>query len=88
MNNEYLVQMLIARAFLDIRVAANEGNNIICFALSDLFHNVPYQVQVVQKENGDYDEIIDWLKMRADQKNISSWLNHAISECEKEGASN
>lgn len=83
MNNEFLVQLLIARAFLDIRLAAGEGNTKVCFALSDLFHNVPYQMKRIREDNGDCIEIINWLKMRAEQKNISSWLNHAISECEK-----
>ncbi len=84
MDYESLVQLLLARALLDIRIAANEENVKVCFALSDLFHNVPYQMKRIRESNGDYLEILDWLKMRAEQKSISKWLEHAISECTKD----
>jgi hypothetical protein len=81
MDNEQLVYKLLARALLDIRIASDEDNSRVSFELSDLFHNVPYQLARIRQDNGDYSEIIEWLKMRCEQKNMSKWLENVISEC-------
>lgn len=83
MNNDILIDKLMARALLDIRIAASEGNSDICFALSDLFHNIPLQIIKAKNNSGNYSDILDWLKMRAEQKKILGWLNNAITESEK-----
>lgn len=80
MNDDILVEKLMARAFLDIRIAASEGNSDICFALSDLFHNIPLQIIRAKEKSENYSDILNWLKMRAEQKKISGWLNNAIAE--------
>ncbi len=80
MNNEALVELLIARSFLDIRIAAHDKKHDVCFALSDLFHNVPYQMKKAREGEFDYSEIIKSLKSTAKQKNISKWLDNAIND--------
>ena len=83
MSDDILIEKLIARALLDIRIAASEGNSDICFALSDLFHNIPLQIIKAKDNPGSYPDILDWLKMRAEQKKILGWLNNAIIESQK-----
>lgn len=83
-NHKHLLQMLLARALLDIRIAASEENYKVCYTLSDLFHNVPYQMNRVDAEYGDYLEVIEWLEARSTQMKISKWFDHALSECKKE----
>lgn len=84
MNNEVLVLRLLARAFLDIRIAANDGNSKAAFALADLFHNVPYQLERVRQQEGDFAEVLVSLRTRASQKNLTKWLESALSDQQRE----
>ena len=81
MDKELLVHEILARAFLDIRVASHDDHPRVCFEISDLFHNVPYQLARLRKEKGDFSEIINWLRDRAEKKQMTSYLEHIISEC-------
>jgi hypothetical protein len=83
MSDETLLYRLLARAFLDIRIASLEGRNGTVFELADLFHNVPFQIARIRLDDGDFHEILDWLEMRCEQKGIKGWLLNAIDECSK-----
>lgn len=80
MESELLLHQLLARAMLDIRIYSLEGKCDIVFDIADLFHNIPLQMARIHRDNGDYLEIIDWLRMRASQKKMINWLNNAIFE--------
>ena len=80
MNSETLVFKLLARALLDIRIASLEGNSKMAFEIADVFHNVPYQIERIQGGNGSYQEVVDWLEMRCEQKGMKSWLQNAIAD--------
>ena len=84
MTDETLVFELLARALLEIRVAGLEGNSKATFHLADLFHNVPSQIARIQRGNGNYREVLDWLEMRCKQKGMESWLRTAISDASQD----
>jgi hypothetical protein len=71
---------LLYLALIDIRAAADQGNTKACFVLSDLMHNIPLQILRVEKENGNYQEIMYWIRMRCKQNKCESWLDNAISQ--------
>lgn len=45
-EKEYLFELLF-RAFLDIRVAGYAKDSSTCFILSDVFHNIPLQMNML-----------------------------------------
>lgn len=79
MNNEALVLKLLAHALLEIRIASHEVNSRMAFEIADVFHNVPYQIERIQGGDGSYQEIVNWLEMRCEQKGMKSWLQNAIA---------
>jgi hypothetical protein len=83
MNKEIVVIMkLLARAFLEIRMASYEGNTKASFAISDFVHTIPFCVLRIMEKGGDYEDLIDDLRERAAIKNMTEWLNHALKEIE------
>ncbi len=79
MTAETLVYRLLARALLDIRIASLENTPRVVFALADAFHNIPYRLETIRNQGGDFAEILAWLDEHCAQKGISSWLNNAIA---------
>jgi hypothetical protein len=82
MNNLSLIHKILARALLDIRIAAHEQNSKIAFDLSDLVHNVPLQLERELKGNTDFTETLNWIRMRAEQKKLTKWLDAVVAEYE------
>ena len=80
MTSEKLVYGLLARVFLDIRVASYGKDSNRAFWLSDLFHNVPYRLDGAETED-DFKAIIEGLRRRTEGRDgLAAWLDHAISE--------
>lgn len=84
MNDEILIHRLLARALLDIRIAALEGRNDATFEISNVFHNVPFQLVRIRSEGGDFHEILEWLEMRCEEGRMKGWLANAIAQCAQE----
>lgn len=79
MDDRTLIYDLMYQAFIDIRHAAHEGRSLkAIFKVANLFHNVPSQVERIERENGDFSEILAELKVRAQLFGCESWLNNAI----------
>jgi hypothetical protein len=79
MSNRHLVHQLLARALLEMRVAAYEDQSKQLFNMADLFHNIPYQLERAQTER-DFEEILDLIRASAERKGLDAWLNHALLE--------
>ena len=73
-----LISRLLYHALVDIRMDAHSNQNSRVFHLADLFHNIPLQLERVAKGEGDYDEILSWLKNRAAEKGCEAWHTKAI----------
>jgi hypothetical protein len=79
MDDRMLVYDLMYQAFIDIRYAAHEGKSLkAIFKVANLFHNVPSQIERIEREKGDFSEILTSLKMRSQLSGCESWLNNAI----------
>lgn len=81
-KKEYLFELLY-RAFLDIRIASYAKDSHTCFVLSDIFHNIPLQMNRTDKGEVSYAEIIADIKKRCGRRRCTSWLDTATSDIER-----
>ena len=54
---------------LDIRVASHSQDSHTCFVLSDIFHNVPLQMNRADKGEVSYADILKWIQKNAKKGN-------------------
>jgi hypothetical protein len=83
MDKKVLIYRLIYHALLDIRSAAQSGErnaNTIAYKLSDVFHNVPLQLNRVESEGGDYDQVLLDIRERAKRAKCEGWLDNVIRQ--------
>lgn len=76
MTDKEFIFKLLFRAFLDIRIAAHSQDSWTCFILSDIFHNVPLQLNQANKEEINYADIIASIQMRCEERKCLSWFNN------------
>ena len=81
-EKEYSLK-LIYRAFLDIRIASNSQDSHTCFVLSDIFHNVPLQINQADKGEKSYADIVTWIQEKCEERNCKSWLDNATIDIAK-----
>jgi hypothetical protein len=62
---------------LDIRIASYSQDSYTCFLLSDIFHNVPLQMNRVDKGEKSYADIITLIRKICEERNCISWLENA-----------
>ena len=77
-EKEYLFKLMYA-AFLDIRIASYSQESHTCFALSDIFHNVPLQMNRAEKGEMSYADIVAGIHEKCEQRKAQSWLATAIA---------
>jgi hypothetical protein len=77
-DKEYILK-LMHRAFLDIRVASHAHDSHTCFILSDVFHNVPLQMNQADKDGGSYAGIVTWIREKCEQRKCLSWFENATT---------
>lgn len=80
MDSKTLVCKLLHRAFLDVRIEAAEIQSDRIFAIADLFHVVPLQMERAEHGELSYDEILKGLQNKSYQKNVLAWLENAIKD--------
>lgn len=81
-DKEYILKLMY-RAFLDIRVASYSQDRSICFALSDIFHNVPLQMNQADKGEMSYADIVTWIREKCKIRNCTPWLDNATTDMSK-----
>lgn len=75
-----LLHRLVYAAFIEIRAAAREGDTQRVFHLSDLFHTVPLRLDRIERGEVSPDDVIQWLRARAQEKGLAQWLEGRIQE--------
>jgi hypothetical protein len=79
MDDRTLIYKLLYQAFVDIRAAAYESkSNKAIFKIADIFHNIPLQLERVEKGQGSHKEILEDLRERSRRRECESWLDNAI----------
>lgn len=73
-----LIYEILSDGLLDARVSAHEGEMKMAFDLVDLFHSIPSKLNRERIDGTDYSETLAWLRMRAEQKKLSRWLDSKI----------
>src|SRR5690348_10214841 len=71
---------LLHRALIDLRAEGHTTENQVVFLLADLFHTVPLQLDQVDQDEFTPDEILSWLRRRAQGTLMEDWLNLRIPE--------
>ena len=74
MTTRHLLFRLLASALIEMREEGYEIQNKRVFALADLFHNVPGQLERMERGETTPEEIIKWLQERARYRGIEGWL--------------
>jgi hypothetical protein len=83
-DKEYIFKLMY-RAFLDIRVASYSQESHTCFVLSDIFHNIPLQMNQADKGEMSYADIITWIQEKCEERKCKSWLDNATADIAKWG---
>jgi hypothetical protein len=75
-EKEYILKLMYL-AFLEIRDASRSQESHTCFVLSDVFHNVPLQINQADKGEMSYAQIVTWIQKKCEESNCTSWLENA-----------
>jgi hypothetical protein len=81
-DKEYILKLMHA-AFLDIRIASYSQDSHTCFILSDIFHNVPLQMNQADKGKMSYADIVTWIQEKCEERKCKSWLDNATTNIAK-----
>lgn len=80
MDDRDVLLRLLYRAFLDIRMAARDGNAKVGERLSDLLHTLPLAM-LKCGDNRNCDSIVlSELKKRAEMFGLTQWLETALHD--------
>jgi hypothetical protein len=77
-EKEYILKLMYA-AFLDMRIASYSQDSHTCFVLSDIFHNVPLQMNQAEKGAMSYADIVLGIQEKCEERKCTSWLENAIT---------
>ena len=80
MTEKEHILKLMYRAFLDIRIASDSQDSHTCFVLSDIFHNIPLQINQADKGEKSYADIVTWIQEKCEERNCKSWLDNATTD--------
>ena len=78
-----MIYKLIYQAFVDIRSSAQNGDSnvsTIAYKLSNVFHNVPLQLNRIESEGGDYEKVLLDIRERAKRSKCEGWLDNVIRQ--------
>jgi hypothetical protein len=80
MNSRELLHRLLYVVLLDLRMESATGmiQHQKLFHLADLFHTIPLQLERAAQGAISYDDILEWLKSRAREKQMEGWLHVAV----------
>lgn len=81
-EKEYLFELMY-RAFLDIRIASYSQDSHTCFVLSDVFHNVPSQMNLADQGKMSYADIVTSIQQKCEARKCSFWLDNAAADIAK-----
>lgn len=74
-------KVIIYHAFFDIRSAAYDGGkNPSIIKLSEVFHNIPLQLERTERENGDYSDVLRDIRERARRAKCKKWLDNILCQ--------
>lgn len=86
-NNRKLIHSLLYQSLIEIREAAYENKGMKgIFKISDVFHNVPLQLEKAASGERDYQSILDDITKRAKKNGCSDWLKNVIQQLDKQGS--
>ena len=77
-STDVLLYRLLAAALIEIRVEADRLQTYDIFRLADVFHDTPLKLAAVEQGATSYEEILEWLRYRAQLRGYEAWLEQAI----------
>lgn len=79
------VYRLLYLALIDLRAEGNSAENRLVFLLADLFHNIPLQLDRVDRGDLAPEDMLRWLHTRAHGTPMEAWLNLREQEVMNDG---
>jgi len=76
---------LLYTALIDLRAEGHNAENRLVFLLADLFHNIPLQLDLVDRGDLAPEDILRWLRSRAHGTPMEDWLNLRVQEVMMDG---
>lgn len=73
-----LLHRVLYQALVDVRLEAHEGQDNNLFCIADLFHNIPLRIDLALRGEDSFDEVLSWLRRRAQINECEAWLDQAI----------
>jgi hypothetical protein len=80
MDPRALLYRLLQDALIEMRYEAYERHSESVFRLADLFHNLPTQLERMERGEKTPEEIMSDLHAHAGRIRIKQWLTHRIQE--------
>jgi phage terminase large subunit-like protein len=84
MTDEEYILKLMYRAFLEIRADSYEKMNYTCFALADVFHNVPINLLRASRGEMSYADVVAQLREKCEARNALGWLENATNDVSRQ----
>lgn len=75
-----MLHRLLYFALIDLRLEGHEHSDKLVFLLADLFHNIPLQLERVDRGETSPEEIMQWLQTRAQKNGLGEWLELRTEE--------
>ncbi|HEY7093919.1 MAG TPA: hypothetical protein VH393_12105 [Ktedonobacterales bacterium] len=76
MDTRALLYRLLYDGLIEMRHEAHEGRTEGVFRLADLFHNLPMQLERMERGEATPEEVMSDLQAHAERIHIKQWLAH------------
>jgi len=80
-----MLHWLLHYALIELRAYGHESGDQRVFLLADLVHNVPLQLERVDRNETSPDDVMQWLQTRAQRNGIAGWLDLRVEDVVKYG---
>jgi hypothetical protein len=80
MDTRALLYRLLYDGLIEIRYYARERRTKEVFRLADLFHNLPLQLERMERGETTPEEVMGDLQAHAERNRTKQWLAHRIQE--------
>jgi hypothetical protein len=79
-DRKVLLYRLLYDALIEMRYEAHEGRTDKLFCLANLFHNLPLQLERMERGEVTHEEVMSELQAHAERIAMTQWLTYRIQE--------
>ena len=83
-TTKHVIHKLLHYALIDLRAEGHTTHDDLVFRLADLFHNVPLQLDLVDRGEISPDDVMQWMRSRVSGTMMEAWLHLRMGEFAKD----